>query len=334
MTELKEELKVRPEEGAVEYAERSEATLNRHNEETGERIQRSHALPGESRDEMRERLIALNAAEDIREAEEERHGAEQENGTNQQEETNVNKMNSSNTSTPDERSRYYRTKTQERDVERAVSEFESAKKRLYRPGGPQIFSGEEHAERLGILMDELREKTEAVATEAEADVVGYEREALALSYTDFAWTVPAEGREQLQSSRVFVKEDCETLNPSTLARRLEAVCAGSDKVAKVLHARYARMRHAALAAESSRLAAAGSPVGASVAGENRALGDAVASLEKALEDPQKVKRTAGLKEAASESRRVAREAKAKVSSFDGTRDAAKERQREVMRRAM
>jgi len=115
--------------------------------------------------------------------------------------------------------------------------------RLYRSDGSQVFSDEEHAERLGKLTEGLREKAEAVAAEARSDVIGYEREVLALSYADFA------------------------------------------------------------------------------------------SLEAALEDPKAAKRAQGLKEAASESRRVAREAKTRLSELDGTGDAARERQRAATQRA-
>ena len=52
-----------------------------------------------------------------------------------------------------------------------------------------------------------------------------------------------------------------------------------------------------------------------------------------LEDPQKAKRVQGLKEAAEESRRVARTAKARVSELDGSGAAARERQRAAARRA-
>jgi len=106
---------------------------------------------------------------------------------------------------------------------------------------------------------------------------------------------------------------------------------GSDKVAKVLHARYARTRLETLKNESSRLAGEGRPAGADKARENRALGEAVASLEAALEDPKAAKRAQGLKEAASESRRVARAAKTRLSEFDGADEAARERQRAVTR---
>jgi len=46
-----------------------------------------------------------------------------------------------------------------------------------------------------------------------------------------------------------------------------------------------------------------------------------------LEDPQKAKRVQGLKEAAEESRRVARTAKTRLSEADGSADAVRERQR-------
>ena len=73
-------------------------------------------------------------------------------------------------------------------------------------------------------------------------------------------------------------------------------------MAKVLHARYARTRLETLKNESSRLAGEGRPAGADKARENRALGEAVASLEAALEDPKAAKKAQGLKEAAEESR--------------------------------
>lgn len=59
-----------------------------------------------------------------------------------------------------------RAKGQERGVERAISEFEAAKKQLYRGDGTQVYAGEEHAERLEKLTAELREQVEAVVREA------------------------------------------------------------------------------------------------------------------------------------------------------------------------
>ena len=322
--ELKEELKVRPGEGAVDYAERVEAVLEKHRLETGERLTAHGTMPGESPSEVLERLPVLKTADGIRSSERARRRAQEGNGTNRQKE---NYMTSNASTATDDSSRRYRIKSQERDVDKAVSEFEAAKKRLYRPDGSKVYGEEEHAERLGNLTGDLREKAEAVATEARSDIEGYEREALALSYTDPASLVPASDRGRLETSRAFVKEDCETLAVPALTERLAAVSAGSDKVAKVLHARYAGTRLEALKAESNRLAREGRSAGPEGARQERALGEAVASLEAALEDPQKAKKAQGLKEAATESRMGARAAKTRLSELDGTGTAARERQR-------
>jgi len=332
MKVLREELKIRPDEGAVDYAERVEAVLEEHRRrsQTGERLTAHGTMPGEGPGEVLERIRVLNEAEGVRSAERARRRAREGNGTNRQKE---NYMTSNASTATDDSSRRYRTKSQERDVEKAVSEFEAAKKRLYRSDGSKVYGDEEHAERLGKLTDGLREKAEAVAAEARSDIEGYERAVLASSYTDPASLVPASDRGRLETSRVFVKEDCEALTAPALTERLEAVSAGSDKVAPVLFARYARTRLEALEAESSRLAGEGRPAGAEKVRENRALGEAVARLEAALEDPQKVKRVQGLKEAAEESRRVARTARARVSELDGTDEAARASQRTATRGA-
>lgn len=89
-----------------------------------------------------------------------------------------------------------------------------------------------------------------------------------------------------------------------LTGRLKAVSAGRDGVARVLlHARYGRARLDALRAESGRLHRAGSSTGPDAARTER-------------ED---------LKEAAAESRRAACAAKIRLSEFDGTGAAARER---------
>ena len=332
MTELRDELKIRPGEGAVDYAERIEAVLEEHRVQTGERLTAHGTMPGEGPGEVLERLPVLKVADGIRSSERARHRAREGNGTNRGKDNDVT-IDTSATADDSSRQRSFRIKSQERDVEKAVSEFEAAKKRLYRSDGSKVYGDEEHAERLGKLTDGLREKAEAVAAEARSDIEGYERAVLASSYTDPASLVPASDRGRLETSRVFVKEDCEALTAPALTERLEAVSAGSDKVAPVLFARYARTRLEALEAESSRLAGEGRPAGAEKVRENRALGEAVARLEAALEDPQKVKRVQGLKEAAEESRRVARTARARVSELDGTDEAARASQRTATRGA-
>ncbi len=227
-------------------------------------------------------------------------------------------------------SRGSRAKSQERDVEKAVEEFEAAKKRLYRRDGSRVYGEAEHAERLGKLAAELRERAEAVAAEAQGDAEGYDRELLALSYTDPAETVAAPERGRLEAARAFIKEDCEDMSVPALTERISAVGAGSDRAAKVLHARYGRRRLEVLDAESNRLASEGRPAGAEVAAERRGLGEAVSALEAQLEDPKRAERAERIKEAAAESRRVAREARRKLSDANGTSEAARRAARERM----
>ncbi len=101
-----------------------------------------------------------------------------------------------------------------------------------------------------------------------------------------------------------------------LVERISAVSAGSDKVAKVLHARYGRRRVEALDAESDGLARAGTPVGAEAAQEHRLLRDAVSGLEEQLKDPKRAEREKALKEATAQSRRVALAARRRLSDVD------------------
>ena len=80
-----------------------------------------------------------------------------------------------------------------------------------------------------------------------------------------------------RATRAFVKEDCEAMSILTLAESVSAVSAGSDRVAKVLHARYARRRLGALDAEALGLAAEERPPGAEAAAERRRLAEVVSA---------------------------------------------------------
>jgi hypothetical protein len=269
-------------------------------------------------------MKVLREAEAIRSAERERRRERQESTTPRRKEKDVSEA-------AQESSRRFRIKSQERDVERAVSEFEAQKKRLYRSDGTKVYGEKEHAERFGKLQEGLREKIEAIVGEAAADAEGYEREALALSYSDPASQVSSSERGRLESSRAFVKEDCEAMPVPAFAERIAAVSAGSDRVAKVLHARYGRMRLEALNAESNRLAREGRPAGAEAAGEVRRLMEAVSSLEEKLKDPKVAEREKALKEAATESRKVAWGAKSRLSEADGTGERARREAAERVR---
>jgi hypothetical protein len=161
MTELKEELKVGPDEGAVEYAERAEAALERHYRQTGERLSAWGTMPGEGPVGILKRMKVLKEADNIRAA----GRARKTEGRRRAEKTDASQERKGGMEEVSTHQRY-RAKSQERDTERAVSEFETAKKRLYRSDGTKVYGEEEHAERLGKLTADLREKTEAVVREA------------------------------------------------------------------------------------------------------------------------------------------------------------------------
>lgn len=315
MTELRDELKIGADEGAVDYFERAETVLERHHEETGERLSLWGTMPGERPGDVLARMKVLKEAEAIRAAERERRYEQLPSPTA--------RTTKDASVAAQESTRRFRLKSQERDVERAASEFEAQKQRLYRSDGSKVYGEEEHRERLDKLVSGLREKVGAVAKEAAQDAEGYEREALALSYVDPATQVSASERGRLEASRAFVKEDCEAMAVPALSERVVAVRAGFDRVAKVLHARYGWMRLEALSAESDRLARAGRPVGAEAAGEIRQLSEAVSGLEEQLKDPKTAERVKALKEAAAESRRVAWAARSRLHEADGTDERAR-----------
>ncbi len=327
---LKDELAVRPDEDAVEYAERVEGVLEAHKQETGERIHPMATLPDEGPGETLERIKVLREADSILEAERTRHREQQAGQTNHKKEKDMSKDTSS---AVEKSSRSFRLKSQERDVQRAASTFEEAKKKLYRVDGSKVFGEEEHSERLGKLREEFSEKLSKVVSEVEGDVIEYEDKARSFSYTDPASQVPASERGKLETSRAFVKEDCEDMPVPALVERLCAVSAGADKVTQVLHARYGRRRLEALNTESNRLAREGKSARPEVAQEFRTLAEAVTTLEAQLKDPKTEESRQAAQEAAKASRRLAMEARRRQGELDGTAELARERQAQATRAA-
>ncbi len=321
MTELKDELRPKPDEDAVEYAERVEARLERHHKETGERLSVWSILPGEGPGEALERERKLSEADKIRAASRERQRPRDVEGT-QTKERDVS---------TEESSRGYRIKSQERDVERAIADFKESEKRLYRRDGSKVYGEAEHSERLGKLTSELSEKVEAVITEAQEDAQGYEQEALALSYTDPTKGLLSTDRERFSTSLPLVREDCEGLSADALLERLRAVSAGSDRVAKILHAHYARSRARVMERRLEELARSGGAVSVEDAAALRALTEAVSELDTQLEDKDTAKRREAAKEAASKSRQLAMKLRQRLYEADGSDARAREAHRQHMR---
>lgn len=228
-----------------------------------------------------------------------------------------------------------RTENQERAVEKAVSAFEAEKKRLYRDG-VKLFSDEEHTRRLGELTEDLREKVEAVASEAAADAEGYEREALALSYQDPLTNLTVSERERVSASMPLVREDCETMALASLVERIRAVAAGTEKPSKFLHARYGLRRYEM---ETARLDEASRSTGEAPAlnidlGALRELRTAAEKLAQELRDPADERGREAFRQAATKSRRLVATSRSKLNEADGTADLARREHSETLRAAL
>ncbi len=310
MTELRDELKIGADEGPVDYVERAEAVLERHREETGERLTLWGEMPGERPGEVLARFEVLREVDGIRAAEwDRRHGQPTDQHTRQKKKNML----------------IFRTKSQEKDVERAVSAFEAEKKRLFRSDGSKVYGKEEHAERLGKLTDGFREKVEAVAEEAARDAEGYEREVLALSYQDPLKSLMTSERERVSASMPFVKEDFETQPLAALVERMRAVAAGMDKPSKLLHARYglrryemetARLGEARLASQGQ--STDGNPVGTTDTAALRELKTAAEEIAQELKDPADERGREAAQEAARKSQRIVTTSRSRLSQADGT----------------
>jgi hypothetical protein len=197
--------------------------------------------------------------------------------------------------------------------------------------GSKVYGETEHAERMEKLVSELREEVQEEIEGANSDAERHEQEALGLSYTD-----PTKGLANTELSRLsaaapLVREDCESMGPDALVERLRAVAAGSDKLSKILHARYGASRAEAMDRRMSDAARNGGNVSPEDAASLRALREIVSDLETHLEDKDTAKRRESAKEAASESRQLAMKLRRRVSEADGSDQRAREKYREYMR---
>jgi hypothetical protein len=220
-----------------------------------------------------------------------------------------------------------------RRAERALSAFEAERQTLYRPDGSPVYGEAEHQERMQEIVSGLREELEAEIEGAREDAAEYEQEALALSYVDpTKGLVTSADRERFSASLPLIREDCQTLPLPSLVARLKAVAAGSDKVPKVLHSRYAEIR---AASEDARLieraTREGSPADAETAALLRELRAVVTELELQTQDADKAKRREAAEEGAQRNRRLAVELRGMLTLADGTSQSAREAQRSVSR---
>jgi hypothetical protein len=219
----------------------------------------------------------------------------------------------------------------ERRVEQALSEFEERKRRLFRADGSKVYGEAEHAERMAALVSELHEETDREIEGAEQDAAEREQEALGLSYVDPTKGLTGTDRERFSAALPLVRDDCQTMPLPALVQRLRAVAAGTDRVPKVLHARYASTRAAAEDKRLEDLARDRGDVPPEDARLLRELRAVVLELEGQTEDEDRAKRRTAAEEAASRSRKLAIKLRRRRSEVDGSDERAREEYASYMR---
>lgn len=113
--------------------------------------------------------------------------------------------------------------------------------RLYQPSGEPIWGNVEHERRVAMYDQGLQEAIAAARETAEAAKAEAERDALAGSADPTMGLSPSDLADASARSG-FVKEECETMTPEALAKRVRwAAVSGSPSV-RWLYARYAQER--------------------------------------------------------------------------------------------
>jgi hypothetical protein len=328
MTELKEELKPRADESSMEWTRRTRGSVKEGivTEEEWRKHSPLCRFPDETTDQFFERQQKLHELDRIEHATEQR-----DRDKRARKDQEMEKPNNEVSVAAEESTRSFRLKSQEKDVEKAVSEFEAAQKRLFRDG-VKLYSDDEHGRRLGELTEDLRETVEAVASEAATDTGKYEQEALALSYVDPLVSLMTSERERVSASMPLVREDCETMPLGSLVERMRAVAAGVDKPSKLLHARYGLRR---CEAENARLnetrqSTEGSSVGNIDTAALRELKTVAEEIAEELKDPAETRKRETASEAARKSHQIVTTARSKLSQADGTAERARREQAEMI----
>jgi len=214
------------------------------------------------------------------------------------------------------------TKALRTRIDMAGERAEAEKAALYRPDGSKMFGEEEHAERSAGIAEgvarvagEVRAGADRIVEETRADLD-------AILYADPTEDLSAEELERANARARFVREDCETLEPDELARRIRGVLAGGDKAMTWLYSRYAKVRHGReLDATLDR------PLAAEEAAALGELRDALPALEERLRDPAKERRRQGAEKELAAAERLKFHALRRRSEADGTDERARADQR-------
>jgi hypothetical protein len=134
-------------------------------------------------------------------------------------------------------------------VERAATEYEAARAKLYRADGSKYYGDEEHNGRLAALLEPLQASRQA-AVEARDDVLAVMPDLVAAA----RYSVPlsdVDGGDALAIRRDFIKEDAQELPLGELADVVTGVALRGTKIEQQLYQRYASRRLASEGVEAA-----------------------------------------------------------------------------------
>ncbi len=161
-------------------------------------------------------------------------------------------------------------------AENAQEKFEADKATLYRGDGSQLYSDDEHKERLGAFTRERNEVLKQVEEDVRAERVSLEEKIAHIKNRDAAELLSGEELRSANDRRAFALDAVQTLGAEELVGRLRSVLATGDKGAIFAYLNAGERKRRELA--NSR---PGTP-GAASSGE---LGSVLAEMRKAL-DPE------------------------------------------------
>lgn len=130
----------------------------------------------------------------------------------------------------------------EAHAERAAERVAAERAKLTRPDSSPVYGPAEQAERDAAILEvagaALDQATARYATQAEREIEDTERKLAMLAGADPYDRLGDTEKQAAATRQPFVKEDCETLPASELARQARAAIASGDKPRAYLYGRY------------------------------------------------------------------------------------------------
>ena len=196
-------------------------------------------------------------------------------------------------------------------LERAAERFRQQEAALLRPDGTPKYAPQEHQERVEALLREYDQVGAEVAEDADEAIAEARQEIARLDGRTALDSLTEAELSRANTLARFISEDCETLPPGELARRVRAAQAGADRGALFCWARYLERR-----LEASRGSVPSSPAA-------QELGALARELRERFEDPKAQDKRRALEQRISSAQVLRGRVHQTRLDLDGTMDRAR-----------